>query len=93
MDFKPAITQAPDSDFVKICSQAVQSVTGKRPKIKGVSYYTDGAVFLNGLDVPFAIIGPGDLGASGQPNETTSVTYIQQVIDIYVDIIITWDQR
>ena len=93
MDFKPAITQAPDSDFVKICSQAVQSVTGKPPKIKGVSYYTDGAVFLNGLDVPFAIIGPGDLGASGQPNETTSVTYIQQVIDIYVDIITTWDQR
>lgn len=90
IDFKPAVTQSPKSDFIQICRRAVERTTGNSPQIKGVSYYTDGAVLLQGLDVPFAILGPGDLGASGQPNETVSIQFIQQIIEIYVEIIEKW---
>jgi hypothetical protein len=38
------------------------------PAIRGVSYYSDGAILLDGITVPFAILGPGDLGMSGQPD-------------------------
>jgi succinyl-diaminopimelate desuccinylase len=90
MDFKPAVEEDPDSDFVQACVRAVACKTGRQPEIKGVSYYSDGAILLDGLDVPFAIVGPGDLGLSGQPNETASVQHIRDVVGIYRAIIEAW---
>lgn len=89
-DFKHAVEEPSDSDFVAACTAAIASRTGHAPQIKGVSYYSDGAILLEGLDVPFAIVGPGDLGMSGQANETASVERIRQVVDIYVDIATRW---
>jgi succinyl-diaminopimelate desuccinylase len=58
--------------------------------VKGVSYYSDGAILLDGLDVPFCILGPGDLGMSGQPDETASAEAIQRAVAIYVEIAERW---
>lgn len=89
-DFKPAVEEKPDSAFVAACAQAIRDVTGRNPEIKGVSYYSDGAVLLEGLDVPFAIVGPGDLGMSGQADESADIGRIRDVVDIYVAIAETW---
>lgn len=89
-DFKPAVEEPSGSDFVRACAAAIARRTGQAPQIKGVSYYSDGAILLDGIDVPFAIVGPGDLGMSGQANETASVARIRQVVDIYVDIATQW---
>lgn len=89
-DFKPAVEEKPDSAFVAACAQAIRDVTGRSPEIKGVSYYSDGAVLLEGLDVPFAIVGPGDLGMSGQADESADIGRIRDVVDIYVAIAETW---
>lgn len=62
VEFKPAVEELPDSDFVKLCQQVCQQVTGREPKVLGVSYYSDGAILMDGVDAAFAIVGPGRLG-------------------------------
>lgn len=89
-DFKAAVEELPDSAFVTCCSAAVAARTGRVPAVKGVSYYSDGAILLDGLKVPFCILGPGDLGMSGQSDETASVDAIRAAADIYVRIAEQW---
>lgn len=89
-DFKAAVEEKPDSAFIATCSRAIQTKTGRKPEIKGVSYYSDGAILLDGLNVPFAIVGPGDLGMSGQTDESADVDRIRDVVDIYVAIAEEW---
>lgn len=89
-DFKPAVEAAPDSPFVQLCAQAVEAKLQRRPAIKGVSYYSDAAILLDGIKVPFAILGPGDLGMSGQTDETASAKAIADVVDIYTGIVQSW---
>ena len=90
IDFKPAVEEAPDSAFVACCAAAVRGHTGAAPAVKGVSYYSDGTILLQGLDVPFCILGPGDLGMSGQPNETADTAAIRAAAEIYETIAEAW---
>ena len=89
-DFKPAVEARPDSPFARICAEAVRTRTGRNPEIRGVSYYSDGAILLDGIDAPFAILGPGDLGMSCQPDESASAEAIRAAADIYVDVAERW---
>jgi succinyl-diaminopimelate desuccinylase len=89
-DFKPAVEEPTDSAFVQVCSDACAVETGSAPEIKGVSYYSDGAILMDGVDAPFAILGPGYLGMSGQPNETISVENLEKSVAIYRRIAETW---
>ena len=89
-DFKPAVVEDPDNPFVRCAATALQQRTGRDPSIGGVSYYSDAAILLDGLDVPFVILGPGDLGMSGQPDESASAERIHQVVDVYADIARDW---
>jgi succinyl-diaminopimelate desuccinylase len=89
-DFTPAVAESPDSPFVRLCAMAVRARTDRTPAVRGVSYYSDGAILLDGLDVPFAILGPGDLGMSCQYDETASVEAIRAAADIYVAIAEHW---
>ncbi|MEM7250587.1 MAG: M20 family metallopeptidase [Pseudomonadota bacterium] len=89
-DFKAAVERAPDDAFVSLCADVIKSQTGNEPSRVGVSYYSDAAILLDGLDVPFAIVGPGDLGASGQPNESVSVENIHHAMTIYESIATRW---
>ncbi len=90
IDFKPAVESDPGSPFVSVCVQACESMLGKRPDIKGVSYYSDAVVLSAGLDIPFAIVGPGDLGMSGQPNESVSIERILAAARVYEQVADQW---
>jgi succinyl-diaminopimelate desuccinylase len=90
LDFKPAVESRPDDPFVTLCGVACARHRGTSPAIKGVSYYSDATVLLDGLDVPFAIIGPGDLGLSGQPDESVSIDNVVKAAVIYSDIAEAW---
>ncbi|MBB4277669.1 M20 family metallopeptidase [Rhizobium mongolense] len=90
LDFKPAVESFPDDSFVKLCSDVCTRHRMRKPEIKGVSYYSDGTVLLEGLSVPFAIIGPGDLGLSGQPDESVSIENVLKAVDIYQDVATAW---
>ncbi|MDW9646213.1 M20/M25/M40 family metallo-hydrolase [Sinorhizobium meliloti] len=90
LDFKPAVESLPDDDFVQLCSEVCTRHRGESPAIKGVSYYSDGTVLLEGLSVPFAIIGPGELGLSGQPDESVSIDNVLKAVNIYEDVALAW---
>lgn len=89
-DFKPAVEEPPASPFVTVCADAVAAVTGRTPDVRGVSYYSDAAILLDGIDVPFAILGPGDLGMSGQYDEGARADLLHAAVDIYVRIAEEW---
>lgn len=90
LDFKPAVESLPEDPFVLLCSDICARHLQRTPKIKGVSYYSDGTVLLEGLNVPFAIVGPGDLGLSGQPNESVSIDNVLKAAGIYAEIAAIW---
>lgn len=92
MDFKPAVEENPNSGFVELCKQVCLAENGHLPKVLGVSYYSDGAILLDGLDVPFAILGPGVLGMSGQPDELIPVENLHKAVRIYTQIAQEWLQ-
>lgn len=93
VEFKPAVEEAADSDFVKLCQNACRRVTGREPKVIGVSYYSDGAILMDGVNASFAIIGPGQLGGSGTPNEWVSIKHVQEAASIYRTVAETWLQK
>lgn len=90
LDFKPAVESRPDDSFVGLCSEVCARHRMRKPEIKGVSYYSDGTVLLDGLRVPFAIIGPGELGQSGQPDESVSIENVMRAVEIYQDVATAW---
>ncbi|MHC2303268.1 M20 family metallopeptidase [Rhizobium mongolense] len=90
LDFKPAVESQPEDGFVKLCVETCSRHLTHAPEIKGVSYYSDGTVLLEGLSVPFAIIGPGSLGLSGQPDESVSVGNVLKAVEIYEDVARAW---
>lgn len=93
VEFKPAVEEAAGSDFVELCQEACRRVTGREPKVMGVSYYSDGAVLMDGVDASFAIIGPGQLGGSGTPNESVSIENVEQAVSIYRTVAEAWLQK
>ncbi|MER8887600.1 M20 family metallopeptidase [Mesorhizobium sp. M0816] len=90
LDFKAAVESQPDDSFVKLCIEICGRHRNRAPEIKGVSYYSDGTVLLDGLPVPFAIIGPGSLGLSGQPDEFVSIENVLKAVEIYQDVTRAW---
>ena len=90
LDFKPAVNEPPDSPFVAACSAATAAEIGRNPQVLGVSYYSDAAILLDGHDAPFAILGPGTLGMSGQANETIPANNTGRAARIYARIAEDW---
>ena len=80
----------PESPFVRVCREACLSECGTEPAVRGVSYYSDAVVLRDGLDVPFAIVGPGDLGMSGQPDESVSLSAVRAAARVYQRIALEW---
>ncbi len=89
-DFKPAVESDPRSAFVQACRNACRSETSREPCVRGVSYYSDATILSAGTDIPFAIIGPGEIGMSGQPDESVSVPNVVAAARIYQLIAERW---
>jgi len=90
LDFKPAVESSPDDAFVQLYASVCEQHTGNHPKMMGVSYYSDATVLLNGISAKFAIVGPGGLGQSGQPDETVAVERVKKAALIYADVAKSW---
>ena len=68
-DDKPPVVADADDPFIATCQAAISNVCGAAKAWGGVSYFSDSCVLAPALGVPRAIIGPGELGMSGQRNE------------------------
>ncbi|NIA70959.1 M20 family metallopeptidase [Pelagibius litoralis] len=89
-DFKPPVETAPDHPFVVTCMRALEVGSGAAPIPQGVAYYSDATIFNEAHGTPFAIIGPGDNGMSGQVDESVDLNNVEQAIEIYCRIAKSW---
>lgn len=90
VDFKPAVETNSDHPFVQTCLRQCARVTGAAPAVKGVSYYSDATVYQSAHGTPFAILGPGELGMSGQNDEWVSIERVRQAVPIFANIARAW---
>jgi succinyl-diaminopimelate desuccinylase len=65
----------------------VQSSKKDARKI-GLNYYTDAAVLVPALDVPFLLFGPGDADQAHVANERLSICNLQQSCEIYREMLL-----
>ncbi|MBT6087510.1 MAG: M20 family metallopeptidase [Rhodospirillaceae bacterium] len=86
MDEKPPVVTDPTDPFAETCLDAVQAVRGVRPKPGGVSYFSDSAAFVPALNIPRVIIGPGQIGTSGQRDEWVALDDFATAAEIFAEI-------
>jgi succinyl-diaminopimelate desuccinylase len=98
LDDKAPVETPSDHPFVSLCRESYLSSLGRRPEpvegrvereeaaLGGASYFSDAAVLCPALDLPRVIIGPGELGMSGQRDEYVQVEKLSAAADIYVEI-------
>ena len=83
---KPGIETDPEQSLAaEIIELVHQQLTESR--LIGLNYYTDGAVLIPALNVPFIIFGPGDPGQAHCPNETIDVAKLVCSCEIYAEIL------
>lgn len=84
LDWMEPVETDPQEDIVLISLGAVKEVTGVPCQPKGVSYFSDGCVLANRLDIPMVIIGPADATMTHQPDEHVEVSRLVQALKTYV---------
>jgi succinyl-diaminopimelate desuccinylase len=101
LDDKPPVETPPDHPFVRLCRRSVRSSLKRGPEgpaetaggpaeagapLDGASYFSDAAVLCPALDLPRVVIGPGEMGFSGQRDEYVSIEKLTAAAEIYVQI-------
>ena len=89
-DFKPAVETAPDHPFVVECMSALEAATSAPPAPEGVAYYSDATIYTAAHRTPFAIIGPGERGMSGQVDESVELAQVGRAVSVYSNIARRW---
>jgi succinyl-diaminopimelate desuccinylase len=90
LDDKPPVETPSDHPFVRLCRRSYRSsvgpVPGKGAPLAGASYFSDAAVLCPALGLPRVIIGPGEMGMSGQRDEYVSIDRLITAAEIYGQI-------
>jgi succinyl-diaminopimelate desuccinylase len=96
LDDKPPVETPADHPFVRLCQGSYRASLGRRSEpgrsegaeapLGGASYFSDAAVLCPALGLPRVIIGPGEMGMSGQRDEYVCVEKLVAAADIYVEI-------
>ncbi len=84
MDDKPPVEVCADHPFVLACLAACRAVLGTVDPPGGAAYFSDSNVLCPALGVPRVIVGPGELGMSGQRDEHVEVAKLIAATEIYV---------
>lgn len=83
LDCKPPVDTPQDDPFVALCLAELKAETGYEGGPEGVAYYSDCAVIAPALNLPMAIIGPGEAGHSGAPDEYCEIAKLEQSVRVY----------
>ncbi|HHV07361.1 MAG TPA: M20 family metallopeptidase [Firmicutes bacterium] len=86
----PSVDTPPDNPLVKIAQQIGEELWGRQLTPGGVNYYTDAAVLVPGLNIPFIILGPGEPGLAHQPNENVEVEKLVAATAFYLLLAHRW---
>jgi len=85
IDFKPPVETAADHPFAAACLKAMGGV-----KPRGASYYSDATVLTPAFNLPMVIIGPGEMGMSGQTDEYCDLASLEHATDTFEAIARDW---
>ncbi|NLG85868.1 MAG: M20 family metallopeptidase, partial [Firmicutes bacterium] len=77
--------------LVQLAQQLGQELWGRELTPGGVNYYTDAAVLVPGLNLPFIIFGPGEPGLAHQPNEYVDVEKLVAATAFYLLLASRWE--
>ena len=86
IDFKPPVETAADHPFAEACLKAMGE--GARPG--GASYYSDATILTPAFDLPMVIIGPGEMGMSGQTDEYCDLGALERAAETFEAIARDW---
>ena len=87
IDSKPCLEIATDHILVEYAMNACRWRLGEAKPPAGVSYYSDAVIFSPALGIPRVILGPGELGMSGQRNEYVEIDKLVAAAEIYQHIV------
>ena len=79
IDFKPSVETPVDDPFARLCLRAV----GGNARPIGVSYFSDAAVLSPAFGLPMVLLGPGELGLSGQTDEYCDLAKLEKAAELY----------
>ena len=84
----PSLWTSPENEFVKQVFSSYKKITKKEPDIAAVNFASDGASIRRVLkNVPIVILGPGETSQAHQLNEFCRISDIEQVQNMYEQII------
>ncbi|WP_144110441.1 M20 family metallopeptidase [Paraburkholderia sp. BCC1886] len=89
-DEKPAVETSVESPIVKLGVEVCERINGRAAEISGVSYYSDATIYCRNNDLPFVIIGPGELGMSTQVDECVELDKVRRCVSIYKQMALSW---
>jgi succinyl-diaminopimelate desuccinylase len=90
LDVKPALEMPAADPFVALCEAVCTRHRPAPAKRVGVSYFSDAAVLATDRPVRFAIVGPGEIGQSGQVDESVALADVEAAAAIYAEIAASW---
>ncbi len=80
---RPPIETSKDELIVKTIFKIAKKITKKKVKLRGASYFTDGAIFVPQLKIPMVICGGGDAKLAHSPNEYIEIQKLIDAAKIY----------
>jgi succinyl-diaminopimelate desuccinylase len=83
LDSKPPVDTPDDDPFVQLCLEVLRKETGYAGGPEGVPFYSDCAVIAPVLNLPMVIIGAGEVGDSGRPDEYCDIGKLEQSAVVY----------
>src|SRR5699024_697855 len=87
---RPAVETKPDHEFIKLGQKVGNKIFNKNLEPKGVSFYTDAAVFLPTTNLPAIIYGPGSSDMAHQPNEHITINSLWEATQFYIGMILEY---
>jgi succinyl-diaminopimelate desuccinylase len=75
-----------DHPFVRLCQQSYSECVGRMPTLHGASYFTDAHVLSPAFDLPTVIVGPAELGMTGQRDEYVAIDKLMAAANLYLQI-------
>jgi succinyl-diaminopimelate desuccinylase len=83
----PPVETPSTAPLILAAVDAMTSIRGDAPAIRGMSYYTDASILAAGLDAPALICGPGDERLAHQANERVRLDGVLDAARFYFQLI------
>ncbi|BCV20303.1 M20 family metallopeptidase [Moorella sp. Hama-1] len=90
---RPPVATGIKDELVTLSQKIGENLWARQMEAKGVSYYTDASVFVEGNNIPFIILGPGEETQAHQPDEYVVIDNVLAAAEFYAVLALLWCGR